>query len=412
MTSATLATPHNYMPVSTAPSQPGFLGVAKSVLSSLFNDAAAGINNSTTVNTAVKLLHKAPEYASSISPLVRSTTNQLSGFFDLEQRFFTGSDFASKELTTEHIQTTLKGIPGLQIETKLLSTEANRPTLTQFHITPGTTIFERPLNILSGIRTSALYKLNGAKDFVEHGIPVIMSDYSGYGATYGQATVHCQTLIADAMKMLEAQFKNHSKIHLLGHSLGSAIGANAFAKLSATNPNFNSGNFICASGWNDFDSVCSELPQTTLRPFANMLRGYANKLFQNEWDTGANLCATMDNIVKNITAQPAQPGEKFRIMIVHGINDNLVSIEQAKKLQRTLEAHKATLPPNLQDHFEISFLTVQDAGHFNTKRGDIEIPFAEIRKALLTQNPNTAASAVVANKTPYINNIPPKLRAA
>ncbi|MDA0772059.1 MAG: alpha/beta hydrolase [Cyanobacteria bacterium] len=396
MTSAALAAPHHYMPVPTAPSQPGFFGGVKNVLSSLLKDATSGLSNSKAVDRAVKLLHQAPALASSISPLVRSTTSPLLDFFNLEQRFFTGSVFAREALTLKHIQTIFKDIPDLNITTKLLRTEANRPPLTQFHITPAKAITS-PLTILSGIRTSALYKSNGAKDLVRHGIPVSMSDYTGYGDTFGQATVHCKTLIADAIKMLKAQFANHSEVNLLGHSLGSAIGANAFAKLSATNPNFNSGNFICASGWNDFDSVCSELPQTTLRPFANMLRGYANKLFKNEWDTGANLCTTMDNIVKNITAKPAQPWTKFRIMIVHGIKDKLVSIKQAKKLQQTLEAHKATLPPNLQDHFEISFLTVQDAGHFNTKQGDIEIPFPEIRNALLAQNPSTAASPVLAN---------------
>ncbi|MDD9897875.1 MAG: alpha/beta fold hydrolase [Candidatus Melainabacteria bacterium] len=258
----------------------------------------------------------------------------------------------------------------------LSANETKNSGLTQIKISPEKKSMDDVFHIFSGIRTSAYYKLDGAIKFAQAGIETVIGNYRGFGENFSERKANHQTMIEDAKSRLKASLVKSKRASVLGHSLGAAIASRALADLSDEHE-IRSCNFVAVSSWNSFKAVA---PLLGIKPFNSMLRSYIQHLFQDKFDTSQNLCKVIDKMVTSYQKNPPQAHEKFRLIVVHGNNDNHVSEEHARELKNTIETYvQNSVPKELQSHFlPVEYLAVPEAGHFTVKHGDGNIPWVQI----------------------------------
>lgn len=329
-----------------------------------------------TPNGVVATFFKRP-----VLPKLRFGTGLIQFRDYIERIFYRGFGLSKQKIDSALIKSHVAGLDAQVNGPKSISLPGQRECLKLYSINPAKPIMQ-DFSFLTGIRSSAFHKLKGMRDFVEAGIPVRLCDYRGFGENYGLNKVSRDTLVEDGKAILADQASRSSELNVVGHSLGTAIGAAALDDLSRT-MNIRSGKFVVVSGWNDMQSVCNECPRTSIKVLASLFGGYAQGLFEDAWDTGLHLSRAIKNIAARLEHEPPKGNEKFKVFIVHGMKDDLVSINQAHKLEATLKQTINSLNPKLRNSFEVVFLTIPNAGHFNIVQGE-DLPYSEILTMLKT----------------------------
>lgn len=291
-------------------------------------------------------------------------------FFDPAGYFYTaaGSNYAKRSLSKTELETALKSLePKISLITKLNGHEI-------FFVEPKKKS-KQPFALFPGMRGTAYYKISGIKNFIENGIPILIGDYRGMGSSYGKTEINRNTLVEDGIRVLEEQLKRSLTIGAVGHSLGTAIISKALAEISAHKKI--SGHLILISGWDVFSEVFSSFPGFLAKPFGMVLKFLSNKIFGDVWDSGNNLCKTIDNIVEYLQKHPHE-NNKLKIDLLHGDKDSIVLLSQGLALEKKLKDKIASLPKHLQDRFEVNFHVFKDGGHFHDFEGSNQLPWQSI----------------------------------
>ena len=134
---------------------------------------------------------------------------------------------------------------------------------------------------------------------------VAVPEYPGYGPVEGEPN---QQSIVDRVDMtlqaLKLTLPNH-KVIIMGWSLGAAVAAQVADKADV---------LILVSPWTSFKDAAME------HPFKLLLRFVSKSFFQeNEWDTLSKVSQV-----------------KVKATVIHGVNDNLIPVEQGKLVAEAL----------------------------------------------------------------------------
>ena len=318
-----------------------------------------------------------------------ASTSLLEKIIGLEKNFYAGSPFSRVPLQLNDFQTMQHKA---NIEELDYQTGPGRP-LKAFWLKPKTSSMQTFV-VLSGIRSSAKYKLPAVAKLTEANIPVIIGNYTGVGSSYGLNINH-DTITSDAKKLIENALNKDHKLGVIGHSLGSAVSARTLAQLSETRAGDLFGDIVMVSPWNKFNDVINTYPGPWLKPLGKLLSLYSDQILHNKesnsnvWDTGTNLSVMIRNIAQYLEKNNISEHKKLRIHLFHGTHDSVVRIEEAETLLKSIQEQLQRLPDKVRKHFEITLCRVQDGDHFSIESEDpsliveqSRLPISEILHAL------------------------------
>lgn len=322
------------------------------------------------------------------TPPPSSTSDDETSFLEritgLEKLFYAGSPFSKIPLTPNDLQI-LKQKHGARI-TEFKHEISPGRNLEAFQIEPQTNYGKQAFVVLSGIRSSAKFKIPAVDKLIESQIPVIIGNYTGTGSSHGLNISHA-TITKDAKMLIEKALDKHHKLGTIGHSLGSAVSARVLAQLSESRPQDLFGDMVMVSPWNKFSDVISTYPGPWLKPLSALLGQYSNQVLYNKqsgsnvWDTGINVAIAIRNIAQYLETHNVPAYQKLRIHLFHGTHDSVVRIEQAQALMKHVQAQIKQLPPRIQKHFEINLYPIEGGDHF-TDLQQSKLPMPEIISAL------------------------------
>ncbi len=293
-------------------------------------------------------------------------TSFVDGIIGLEKNFYAGSRYSAVPLNLEDLHSARKN--GASIKKVDIETNPGRK-LTIFELKPYSS-FKQAYTVLSGIRSSAKFKLPLIEKLIQGRVPVIIGNYTGVGSTYGLNINH-STITKDARTMIERGLDQYHKLGVIGHSLGSAVSARVVAQLSSSRPRDLFGDMIMVSPWDKFNDVITTYPGPWLKPLNALLSWYSSHILYDKttlahvWDTGTNLSIAIKNLAKYLEKNPIAESQKLRIHLFHGTEDPVVQVSQADALYKRLETEIKQLAPNIQRHFEITLHKIEGAQHFS-----------------------------------------------
>ncbi len=313
-------------------------------------------------------LHKVANAASKLPVSTEEGSSWLEQIIGLEKTFYAGSPYSKVPLIIDDLKT-IKERYGTRIQDITIETAPGR-NLVAYELKPGNSSMKQAYVILSGIRSSAKFKIPLVEKLIQSQIPVILGNYTGVGSSYGLNISH-STITKDSKTLIEKALDEHKKLGVIGHSLGSAVSARVVAQLSESRPEDLFGDMIMISPWDKFNDVITTYPGPWLKPLSPLLNLYSNQVLYNKktqanaWDTGLNLVIAINNIAKYLEKHSVPENRKLRIHLFHGTDDPIVHISQAEALVKRLESVISKLPERIRQHFEIKLHKLEGERHFS-----------------------------------------------
>ena len=313
-------------------------------------------------------LHRISNAATKPPPDTEDGRSWIEQAIGLEKTFYAGSPYAKVPLSQEDLKP-IKEKHGARISEIKVETAPGR-NLTAYQLNPQGGSSQQAYVVLSGIRSSAKFKLPLVEQLIQSRIPVILGNYTGVGSSYGLNISH-STIIKDAKVLIEKGLNEHRKLGIIGHSLGSAVSARVISQLSETRPGDLFGDMVMVSPWNKFTDVITTYPGPWLKPLAPILSLYSNRVLYsketqtNVWDTGTNLTIAINNIAKYLEKHHVPESRKLRIHLFHGTEDPIVHVSQAEALEKRIQTELSKLPPRIRQHFEIKLHKIEGERHFS-----------------------------------------------
>ncbi len=315
-----------------------------------------------------KDLHKVTLVEAKPPPLGEDDSSWVERIIGLEKTFYAGSPYAKVPLTLNDLKF-IKEQLGAKITDVEIETAPGR-NLIAYELKPRDGSSQQSYVVLSGIRSSAKFKLPLVEQLLKSRIPVILGNYSGVGSSYGLNISH-STITRDARFLIEKELDKYKKLGVIGHSLGSAVSARVLAQLSETRPADLFGDIVMVSPWDTFTDVITTYPGPWLKPLAPLLSWYSYQVLHNKktranvWDTGTNLTVAIKNIAQYLEKYHIPEERKLRIHLLHGTEDPIVHISQAEALEQRIKLEISKLPARIRDHFEIKLHKLDGERHFS-----------------------------------------------